>query len=102
MGFQHSQIEIGNFRLFFLNPPPFGNFPQIFPFFLVMLGNWEFFPNFPVFFFSDGSPKKAQKNLGHQHFESKQYGNPKNIKVQKSLCPKIVGPQKFFGQTNLE
>ena len=30
-----SQFEIGNFRLVFLNPPPpFGNFPQIFAFFL--------------------------------------------------------------------
>ena len=40
LDFQKSQIEIGNFRLFFFNPPPpFGNFSQIFP-----------------FFFSDGSP----------------------------------------------
>ena len=46
LGFQNSQIEIGNFRLIFLPPPPFGDFSQIFP-----------------FFFSDGSPYRIRMYL---------------------------------------
>ena len=35
LGFQNSQIEIGNFRLFFQPPPPLGIFPKVSRFFLV-------------------------------------------------------------------
>ena len=75
LGYHNSQIEIGNFRLFFSTPPPLGICPKFSRFFLVT-------PPLIKFVF--------KKILGQENNGS------------KKICPKIIfGPKNFCTPKNL-